>query len=216
MNPAKLASHRSFPTFSPRISCANSILKKGIVLLITTHEAKGIICSPWHHNPMPRQRRAPRTTCMNIRADLKALLPFVTKIGSKTAAAAANRRKTIWKAGRLSPRNFMMPSFPMLTTKCIKYQEMPVMYACFFDKVPLPAATATELEGLSSALPANRALFGVETLLLGAAKPSCSLKKLVPSKSKAVASMTAPTLRERRAIFAVAEMQTCSARGGTT
>ena len=31
-----------------------------------------------------------------------------------------------WAGGRFSPRNFMMLSLPMLTTKCIKYQPMPV------------------------------------------------------------------------------------------
>mmetsp|Transcript_45670 Transcript_45670/g.55993 ORF Transcript_45670/g.55993 Transcript_45670/m.55993 type:complete len:210 (+) Transcript_45670:445-1074(+) len=147
MKPAKLASHRCFPTFSPRMSCAKSILKKGIVLLMTTQEAKGIKFNPKHHNPMPRARRRPRAACIESLADLNALLPWKRRTGRSTKAAAENRKKTIWKGGKFSPKNFMMLSFPMLTTKCMRYQPIPVKYTCEVDIDSIEAAAA--VAGLS-------------------------------------------------------------------
>merc|ERR1719356_514241 len=64
IKPPMLASHRSLPTFSPKKNLANVILKNGIVLLMTTHEAKGRRFSPMHHKPMPNASREPRTKCM--------------------------------------------------------------------------------------------------------------------------------------------------------
>mmetsp|Transcript_16540 Transcript_16540/g.36565 ORF Transcript_16540/g.36565 Transcript_16540/m.36565 type:complete len:252 (+) Transcript_16540:467-1222(+) len=144
IKPAKLASQRCLPTFSPRMSCAKSILKKGIVLLMTTQEAKGMRFSPKHHSPMPRARRRPRAACIESLADLKALRPWNRRTGRSTKAAAENRKKTIWKGGRFSPKNFMMLSFPMLTTKCMRYQPIPVKYTCDadIDAAEAPAAKA--------------------------------------------------------------------------
>mmetsp|Transcript_24570 Transcript_24570/g.56677 ORF Transcript_24570/g.56677 Transcript_24570/m.56677 type:complete len:281 (-) Transcript_24570:34-876(-) len=128
IKPPKLASQRSFPTFSPKKILANVILKKGIVLFTTTHEAKSIIVRPRHQSAIPAASKAPRSPCIHTRLVLKACLPWNSMTGKSVAAAATKRRNTIWNGCKLAPRYFIRPSFVMPTTKCIKYQDIPTAY----------------------------------------------------------------------------------------
>mmetsp|Transcript_99510 Transcript_99510/g.252835 ORF Transcript_99510/g.252835 Transcript_99510/m.252835 type:complete len:290 (-) Transcript_99510:54-923(-) len=142
MKPPMLASQRSLPTVSPKIILAKAILKKGMVLLTTTQEAKGIRLRPRHQRPMPSAKRAPRTKCIQRRSVLKAAEPWEIMNGKSTTAAKEKRRKTIWKGGKLPPKNFMMASLPMPTTKWLKYHEMPVMYLLLAEGATTAAAAA--------------------------------------------------------------------------
>mmetsp|Transcript_28204 Transcript_28204/g.65509 ORF Transcript_28204/g.65509 Transcript_28204/m.65509 type:complete len:214 (+) Transcript_28204:303-944(+) len=127
--PAKLAIHRSLPTFSPKKILAKVILKKGMVLLTTTQDAKSISVRPKHHKAIPAANKAPRNPCIHTRLVLNALRPWISMIGKRVTAADTNRRNTIWKGAIPLPRNFISPSFPMPMTKCIRYQAMPVKYS---------------------------------------------------------------------------------------
>mmetsp|Transcript_70380 Transcript_70380/g.131664 ORF Transcript_70380/g.131664 Transcript_70380/m.131664 type:complete len:215 (-) Transcript_70380:60-704(-) len=128
MKPPRLAIHRSFPTFSPRKTLANVILKKGIVLFTTTHDAKSINVRPRHQSAIPAASKAPRSPCIHTLLVRNAFLPWNSMMGNSVAAAATKRRNTIWNGCRLLPKYFIRPSFVIPTTKCIKYQEIPTTY----------------------------------------------------------------------------------------
>lgn len=166
MKPPKLASHLSLPTFSPRSTLANSILKKGIVLFTTTAEAKGRSCSPTHQRPMPSASKLPLTACIH---SLDVLKPdgCTSSSGRRTSPAHENRMKTICDAVMLPPRNFMIPSLPIPMTKWERYHVIPVMYVDLaLSVLASPSAEAAVLARTSGVAGAEETRLLPSTMVL--------------------------------------------------